>query len=121
MAQRVIQADHDAWAEKVETDRSARAGQFEELRADLERQRLEVEADRQRLEGTLPSELLKRADTLTGAARDIVRQEAANPAFIDFIARSGLMAFRAAKLNAGSLCPITAYQGVTRYCEFRAE
>ncbi len=121
VSQRVIQADHDAYAKKDEADRVEADRHFEELRGDNERHQNELEADRQRLEATLPTELVKRAETLTGAARDIVRQEAASPGFTDFIARNGLFGLRAAQLNGGTLCPQTVYQGGTRYCEFRIE
>ncbi len=121
VAQRMIQADHDLLAARAEADRVAADRQFEELRADLGRQRGEVEAERQQIEATLPSLLLKQAETLTAAARDIVHQEAAAPGFIDFIAREGADALRVYRLNGGSLCPLKAYQGPTLYCEYRIE
>ena len=110
VAQRMIQAD-----------RAAADRRFEELRADLDRQRQAVEAERQQVEATLPSLLLQRADALTGAARDIVRQEAATPGLVDFIAHNGVAALRVAQRNGGSLCPRVLYQGPTRYCAYPTE
>ena len=121
VAQRVIQADHDASAKTFEAALAATHQHFEELRVDLDRQQNEVEAERHQVETTLPGLLLKRAETLTGAAREIVHQEAATPGLIDFMARNGFAVVQAARLNGGSLCPLTVYQGPTRYCEYRIE
>ena len=121
MAQRVIQADHDAMAAEIAAERADLHRQFEALQADIDKQRADIEAERQRIEATLPSMLLKRAETLTGAAREIVRQEAATPGIVDVIAHNGAVILRAAQLNGGTLCPQVVYQGSTPYCQYRAE
>ena len=121
VAQRVIQADHDAMAAEIAAERADLHRQFEALQADIDKQRADIEAERQRIEATLPSMLLKRAETLTGAARQIVQQEAATPGLIDVIAHNGAAILRAAQLNGGTLCPQVVYQGSTPYCQYRAE
>lgn len=121
VAERVIEADHIALAEKAKADRATDDRRFELLRADLDKDRAEVEAERRRIESTLPGNLLQRAETLTAAARDIVRQEAATPGLVDFIASQGVAAMRAARLNGGSLCPKVVYAGTVPFCQYRAE
>lgn len=118
-AERIIAADHEAFQAQLDVEHQ----QFEQYRAgvqaDLDRQRAVVEAERQRVEATLPSMLLDQARTLAGAAREIVQQEAATPGFEDFIARQGVAALRAAQANGGTLCPRIVWAGETALCQYR--
>lgn len=120
-AHSVIQADHDASAKTFGAALAEMHQQYEELRADLDRRQEAVAAEKQQVEATLPTMLLKRADALSGAARDILRQEAVAPGLIDFIAHNGVAALRIAQRNGGSLCPRILYQGPTPYCAYPTE